>query len=208
MQSQAVSIDLTGASSYPTTLHLDQGEYLLNIVAPFDTRVVVTPVAGIAFRDLDPSPNVYSAEFTVSRAGSYTFNIVLDKPVENEHLYIHFEPKDAGGNEDDGSESNPLPDFPLFPTAGWRFVYMYRKDQYIHRLDVFHGSQGLYAFQKTPPSDEIKVRFTNFKMVSPLTYHVTFDGNPNGYQIIRRREDWSALFLGDTPFFLERKEKI
>jgi len=83
-----------GSSSYQLNEHLLAGTYRLLIVAPFDTRIAVTPLnppMGMQFNaDTDANTEIWNSLIVVPQEGQYSFLVRLSQAIGNEPLHIQF----------------------------------------------------------------------------------------------------------------------
>jgi len=96
-ESRIISFDLglrSAASSYQINQYLQRGIYRLIIIAPFNTKILVTPLnppQGFDFQpDLDPNPEIWNSLITTPQEGQYAFLVTIDRPIENETLHVQF----------------------------------------------------------------------------------------------------------------------
>lgn len=81
-------------SSYQINQYLEHGTYRLVIVAPFDVRILVTPVnpvAGFAFHpDTDGAAEIWNSLLVTPAAAQYAFLVQVKGPLTTEALQIQF----------------------------------------------------------------------------------------------------------------------
>jgi hypothetical protein len=101
-----------GSSSYELNEHLLKGTYRLLIVAPFDTRILVTPLnppMGMQFNaDTDPNPEIWNSLLVVPQEGQYSFLLKLSHAIGNEPLHVQFVYQDP-------PQAPPVPPAPPTP---------------------------------------------------------------------------------------------
>jgi hypothetical protein len=83
-----------GSSSYNINAFLQQGTYRLIVVAPFNTRILVSPsnpAPGLDFRpDQDATAEIWNSLLVTPQAGQYNFLVRADWPIDNDSLQIQF----------------------------------------------------------------------------------------------------------------------
>ncbi|MHC4197856.1 MAG: hypothetical protein ACYSRP_08115 [Planctomycetota bacterium] len=81
-------------SSYQINQHLQKGTYRLIIVAPFDTKILVTPLnppLGFEFHpDMDSATEIWNSLLVTPQDGQYAFLVKVDRPIDNESLHVQF----------------------------------------------------------------------------------------------------------------------
>jgi hypothetical protein len=82
----------------PSTSHINQfltkGTYRLIVVAPFGTKILVTPlnpVPGFQFLgDTDPTPEIWNSQIVTPQDGQFSFLVKLSEPLGSETLQVMF----------------------------------------------------------------------------------------------------------------------
>jgi hypothetical protein len=80
--------------AYQINQHLQRGTYRLLVIAPFDTKIIVTPlnpIPGLEFQaDLDAAAEVWNSLLVIPEEGQYAFLVKVNHPLEGEPLHVQF----------------------------------------------------------------------------------------------------------------------
>lgn len=92
---EELSIDTkAAASSYQLNQYLLKGTYRLLIVAPFDTKILATPLnppAGLQFMpDTDAATEVWNSLLVTPQAAQYAFLVKVNRPIDGQSLHVQF----------------------------------------------------------------------------------------------------------------------
>ena len=81
-------------SSYQINQHLQKGTYRLIIVAPFDTKILVTPLnppVGFQFLpDTDAATEVWNSLLVTPHEAQYAFLVKVNRPIDGQTLHVQF----------------------------------------------------------------------------------------------------------------------
>ncbi|MBL7222404.1 MAG: hypothetical protein ISS72_00995 [Candidatus Brocadiae bacterium] len=125
-------------SVYRVNHFMLRGTYQLIITAPFDTRMAVSPLnppAGLQFLpDQDPMPSIWNSRIVTPRAGQYTFQIRLDRPVDNSELLVQFILQAVANPPTPPPPPPPSWPPPGPPQAAWSNPYYQRAIRILHPL--------------------------------------------------------------------------
>src|SRR5690348_4277769 len=134
-------------SSYEITQHLQKGTYRLVIVAPFDTKIAVTPVSpplGLEFQpDLDSATEIWNSLLVTPREDQYTFLVKVNRPIENEPLHVQFLYQGPGSGP---PPAPPPPAPPPPPPAPPPSAPPGDMQEYYHSQGYTIGGQGAVEF--------------------------------------------------------------
>ena len=170
------TIRMNGESVYLFDHYLDSGEYMFLINAPFDTRMLVSPVnpvPGLRFVDQDPTPNIFNANLTIPQTGQYGFKVTLDREANNGSLEVKFIRQGTGG----GSGGNGSTTTKLWNRADVQdFITAYLSSK---RLNKWGYPDTPGVKQGTPPAYH-SGRWEN-------TFHWVYEGSAAVRDAVRQR---------------------
>ncbi len=139
---------ISTASSYEINQHLQKGTYRLIIVAPFDTKIAVTPLnppLGLQFQaDMDAATEIWNSLLVTPREDQYTFLVKVNQPIENEPLHVQFLFQSPVSEPPPGPPAPPAPPPP--PAAPPPAAPPGDMQEHYRRLGYTIGGQGAVEF--------------------------------------------------------------